>query len=205
MRRLNRPDAPICLNRYKHGRDNWRDVSYDHRHDIWLKLDEMQGHRCAYCENSIGEDAHIEHFRQRGRYPQGTFDWTNLFGSCGREDSCGKHKDKLSDYSHTDLIKMDVENPEDFLLFLSDGSVVERSGLNSDKFHKARETIRVFNLMSLRHIRKRHIVGYLQDAEDFLQMASEFDEKEWRPLLEEKLESIKCLPFSTAIKHILEV
>jgi hypothetical protein len=83
--------------------------------------------------------------------------------------------------------------------------VVEREGLEPAKLQKAKETIRVFNLKSLRQIRESNIVGYLQTAEEFLQMANEFDEKEWRPVLEEELNRIKNLPFSTAIKHILEV
>ncbi|MDF5828215.1 TIGR02646 family protein [Pseudomonas aeruginosa] len=49
------------------------------RSGIWAKLDTMQGQRCAYCEALMSEtNRHIEHFRQRGRYPQGTFDWSNL-------------------------------------------------------------------------------------------------------------------------------
>jgi uncharacterized protein (TIGR02646 family) len=52
----------------------------------------MQGQRCAYCECDISiADKHIEHFVQRSRDVRKTFEWSNLFGSCKRSDSCGDH------------------------------------------------------------------------------------------------------------------
>ncbi|PWQ96582.1 retron Ec78 anti-phage system effector HNH endonuclease PtuB [Leucothrix pacifica] len=209
MHKLNRPIPPACLSQYQHGLDNWRAVTPAHKTEIWLKLDEMQQQRCAYCECAIktnreNSNSHIEHFRQRRSYPQGTFLWSNLFGSCNREDSCGKHKDDLPPYDHQDLIKMDVEDPETFLEFLADGNVVPAKGLNPDDKHRAEETIRIFNLNgSLRQIRETAIKGYIQTAEELASYAEEFDEDEWLPLLQEELDSIKSLPFTTAIKHTL--
>ncbi|MBF0411220.1 MAG: hypothetical protein HQK70_00740 [Desulfamplus sp.] len=52
-------------------------------------------------------------------------------------------------------------------------------------------------------MRRAAVKDYLQTAEAFAEMALEFDEEEWRPLLEKELETIKKLPFSTAIRHIL--
>ena len=122
MHKLNRPIPPLCLNQFSHGRDNWGDVMPDNKAEIWRRIDDMQQKRCAYCEIDIRTDrgnnnAHIEHFRQRNNYPQGTFQWANIFGSCNRQDSCGKHKDGLSEYNHQDLIKLDTEDPEQFLAF----------------------------------------------------------------------------------------
>ena len=116
MHKLYRPIPPNCLSQYKHGRDNWGAVTSDHKSEIWLQLDVMQLHRCAYCESEIKTDkensnSHIEHLRQRGRYPQGTFVWSNIFGSCNRQDSCGKYKDDLSPYNHQDLIKNGYGRP----------------------------------------------------------------------------------------------
>lgn len=131
MHKLQRGVAPACLARYKHGRDQWsRDVpTVGERTDIWNKLEQMQGARCAYCEAGIiTGPRHIEHFRQRDRYPQGTFDWTNLFGSCDRGESCGKHKDKCG-YTPVDLIKPDVDEPDDYFVFVSDGTIAPRAGL----------------------------------------------------------------------------
>ena len=211
MHKLVRPIPPICLSQYQHGRDYWGCVTPDHKSEIWLKLDEMQQYRCAYCEaeiitNRANSNSHIEHLRQRraNSYPQGTFLWSNLFGSCNRQDSCGKHKDELPPYSYQDLIKMDDEDPEAFLEFLSDGNVVPVQGLNLRDKHRAEETIRVFNLNgALRQIRESAVKGYMQTAEELASYAAEFDEADWLPLLQDELDKIKDLPFMTAIKHTL--
>lgn len=211
MHKLNRPIPPACLSRYQHGQNNWRQVTAEDKTEIWLKIDEMQQYRCAYCEATIktakgNRDAHIEHFRQkrRGCYPQGTFQWSNLFGSCDSTDSCGKFKDNLPPYNFQDLIKMDQDDPEDYLIFLPDGNVEPKKGLHPNPKKMAVETIRIFNLNGpLRKIRESEVKGYIQTAEFLTEMAEEFEEKDWLPLLQDELNSIKGLPFETAIRHIL--
>ena len=207
MHKLTRPTQPACLSRYKHGRDNWNKVSTKHKDEIWLKICKMQQHRCAYCETGINKNkkdgnCHIEHFRQKGRYPQGTFLWINMFGSC---DSCGKHKDSSQVvYCHRDLIKADEEDPEIFLAFAYDGNVAPTKGLTPTNLKRAEETIRVFNLNGpLRKIRETTLKGYRHTAEEFVQYAIEFDKDDWRPILQKELDRIEYLPFATAIKHTL--
>lgn len=212
MHKLDRPTAPSCLKNYQHGQHNWGHVSHDDKNEIWQQLDIMQQKRCAYCEatlenNNGDRKAHIEHLRQRDRYPQGTFQWQNLFGSCNRQHSCGNYKDKLPPYNHKDIIKMDEENPEDFFLFITDGTIAINSNLSEQDTRRAQETLRIFNLDSthgsLRQMRASAIQGYIQTAEELLQLAEEFDTEDWDYLLEEELEQIKLLPFATAIKHTL--
>lgn len=208
MHKLHRdPVAPTGLANYRSGRDPWGQQSpnFQERQEIWTKLNAMQGHRCAYCEAAIKEgERHIEHFRQRGRYSQGTFAWDNLFGSCNRQGSCGDFKDKCGHYSHSDLIKPDIEDPESFLIFSQHGSVTPRSGLNAANQQRAKETIRILNLNgALRQIRQKEVAGYVQTAEEFAEIASHFPESEWLPLLNAELTAISHLPFATAIKHVL--
>lgn len=208
MHQLVRQQAQLpCLARYRHGRDQWSYTTPTQveRGVIWDELNAMQGHRCAYCEGSLTEsNRHIEHFRQRDRYPQGTFDWTNLFGSCDREESCGKHKDKCGAYPPGDLIKCDVEDPERFLVFTPNGNVSARAGLSPTDAHRANETIRIFNLNGvLKHIRKAEVAGYIQTAEDFATMATFSEEHEWLPMLQEEVNNTSHLPYATAIKHVL--
>lgn len=209
MHKLVRPLPPTCLRLYQYGQDNWGSVTPDHKSEIWHKLDEMQQHRCAYCEAAIKTESsksnsHIEHLRQRSQFPRGTFLWSNLFGSCNRQDSCGKYKDNLPPYRHQDIIKMDTEDPEAFLQFLADGNVVPINGLSQADKHRAEETIRIFNLNgALRQVRETTIKGYLQTAEELAGYAAEFDEADWLPLLQDELNQIKDLPFTTAIKHML--
>jgi len=210
MHQLKRPSVPACLARFRHGFDHWGDVSPTDKDEIWQQLNQMQQQRCAYCECSIASEkkAHIEHLRQRARYPQGTFEWGNLFGSCNHVDSCGKHKDACGAYKHQDLIKMDQEDPERFFMFVVDGTIAIRSGLSEDEVHRANETLRIFNLDAkhgrLRQMRQSAVQGYVQTAEYFAELALEFNESDWIPLLEQELETIQDQPFSTAINHALE-
>jgi len=213
MHKLQRGPAPACLGNYRHGRDQWSDMlptPTEKTDEIWPALEAMQGQRCAYCEDGISNGKrHIEHFRQRtsSRYPQGTFEWSNLFGSCDRLTSCGKHKDSCGTYNHQDLIKPDEEDPERFFLFVSDGTIQVRCGLAPSDVHRASETLRIFNLADkhgpLRYMRKRAVVGYLQSADEIRQIAESYPMEDWLPFLQEELASTAHLPFATAIKHTL--
>lgn len=205
MHKLERGKAPECLEKFKHGRNSWDEASSADRDEIWTALDAMQAQRCAYCEADISRGKkHIEHFRQRDRYPQGTFDWANLFGSCNRSDSCGKHKDNCGPYHYKDLIKPDEEDPEAYFMFVTDGSIIPRNG--KDK-HRAAETLRIFNLDHehgpLRQMRKKAVSGYLQTAEAIRELSETYPKEEWLPFLAEELARIMPLPFATAIKHAL--
>ena len=153
----------------------------------------------------MGETSrHIEHFRQRSRYPQGTFDWHNLFGSCNRTGTCGDHKDKCGVYPHQDLIKPDIEDPEVFLVFTPNGSVRARANLSPEAQHRAKETIRILALDgALSQIRRAEVAGYIQTAEFFIELAQDFPEEEWLPELLQEIQNTAHLPFATAIKHVL--
>jgi len=208
MHKLHRGDAPKCLAKYRHGLNNWGHLTHEDRTEIWQELDAMQGQRCAYCEDDISKGGkHIEHFRQKNRDPTKTFDWRNLFGSCTRENSCGKHKDRPSTYDPNDLIKPDEEDPEHYFLFVSDGTIAIRETLNSEERRRALATLRIFNLDSqhgpLRRMRQQAVQSYIQQAEEFQQMDTEYSKDEWMPLLQIELEAIRHLPFATAIKHAL--
>lgn len=206
MHKLQRGMAPACLANYQHGLHNWGNVGSADKASIWTELEAMQGQRCAYCEAGISNGRrHIEHFRQKGRDPAVAFLWSNLFGSCNRNDSCGKHKDnRCSVYPPADLIKPDVEDPEHYLVFAPNGSVSPRKSLSSADLHRASETIRIFNLDgALRQIRFREVAGYVQTAEEFATMANVFPEADWLPLLQQELSATAHLPFATVIKHVL--
>lgn len=206
MRKLNRGMAPACLGRYKHGQNNWNDVTSTDKQNIWLALDAMQGQRCAYCEVDIsGTARHIEHFRQKGRDPTQTFIWANLFGSCNCEDTCGKHKDDQPVYKPAVLIKPDVEDPEYFLHFHSGGTISIRSDISAIDKQRASETRRLFNLDhgALRWQRHSAAFGYLQTAEEIAELAA-VDPKLAAAYLANEIASTEHLPFATAIKHTLQ-
>jgi len=213
MHHLKRGPAPDCLANYQHGVHQWTNIipTCAEREQIRTALESMQGRRCAYCEGDLdvhGHGQHIEHFRQRGRYPQGTFDWENLFWSCVRENSCGKHKDKCEAYPPADLIKPDDEDPEHFFLFASNGTIAIRTAtLTAQEQHRAAKTLRIFNLDEthgpLRHMRQAHCAGYIQTGEELQTIALTWPPEDWLPFLADELAQTSHLPFSTAIKHTL--
>jgi uncharacterized protein (TIGR02646 family) len=211
MHLLNRGPAPACLANYQPGVHQWTNITptQQERDDIKTALEAMQGRRCAYCECDLdGYGQHIEHFRQRDRYPQGTFAWDNLFWSCCRKGSCGDHKDKCGAYPHAVLIKPDADDPERFFLFASNGTIAIRTGtLTTHEQHRAAETLRIFNLDeqrgALRYMRQAHCAGYLQTADELRTISATWPLQDWLPFLEEEIARTSHLPFCTAIKHTL--
>lgn len=210
MHRLHRGDTPGCLANFQHGRDGWNALGFTEKEEIRNALKLMQGERCAYCECQLGSDnQHIEHFRQRSCYPQGTFAWDNLFWSYCQNDSCGKHKDSLTrTYDHRDLIKADVENPEHFFHFMSDGTISIRSGLSSADQKRAEETLRIFNLDPqhgrLRAMRRTAAAGYKDTGLAIAQLMEEgAAPAECLDFIMDELSTTSSLPFCTAIRHTL--
>lgn len=169
----------------------------------------MQGFRCAYCEASINDGcSHIEHFVPKSRDPRQTFEWPNLFWSCNRHDSCGRHKDhQVRHYNPADLIKPDVDDPNDYFVFIYDGTIRVRDDIEPVLKHRATETLRVLNLDAnngaLRHMRRMAVAGYLQNAETLWKLREQLAENEWNELLSEELESVQALPFIATIRHTL--
>ncbi len=202
--------APSCLSNYHHGRNTWESLSVTDRGQIRSSLETLQGKRCAYCECELADgNQHIEHFEQRSRQPQKTFDWSNLFWSCLAHDSCGTHKDSKSiknSYNPLDIIKPDIDDPEHFFRFHSDGTITIRPELTDHEKHRASETLRVFNLDPehgrLRARRKAAIAGYVTDACEITELI-ETDLEFGTEYLESELAAIIDLPFATAIKHVL--
>jgi uncharacterized protein (TIGR02646 family) len=212
MHLLNRdPISPSCLNGRSHPPNSWKAVYNEdaYKDEIWQKIESMQGKRCAYCENSFsGLQRHIDHFRPRSRFPQDTFNWFNLFGSCSAQNSCGNHKDAGTNlqpnYNPDDLIKPDVDDPAEYLMFSSDGSVTPKAGLLPVQIQKAQLTIDVFGLNgSLRQVRETVLIGYKETAEYFLvELRSQMPAEDWQSLYQDKLREIETQPFCTAIKQL---
>lgn len=201
-----RVSAPSCLDRYRQGLNPWGELARNESdyEEVTQALDNLQGTRCAYCESALGR-AHVDHFEQRSRVPQLTFMWANLFRSCMREDSCGRYKDRQS-YAPADLIKPDVDDPEHFFRFKSDGTIDVREGLTPAETKRAKETLRVLSLDEergpLRATRMNHIAGYVQTGLELLEMAAEFGD-DAQALIDGEVAQTAHLPFATAIKHVL--
>lgn len=209
MRKLDRINAtvPVCLANYQYGQHNWDDLTPDDRAQIRQCLEDMQGHRCAYCEGSLDIlGQHIEHFRRRGQghSPHLTFVWSNLYWSCDQQDSCGRYKDHdAGPYNVNELMDPSVDDPDRFFRFRSDGTISLRHGLDAADTHRAEETLRVFNLHAkwgrLRNMRKAAVSSYVSMVDN----AAGFSPDEMRQLFTDELAAAASLPFFTAIRHVL--
>lgn len=239
MRRLVRnPEVPDCLHKMERMREKartkgsspitWNDMSATDKAEVRARLADMQGQRCAYCESPVGAAPwHIEHFRpakggravdakkQRVTFPELTFAWPNLFGSCDRADSCGKHKDKSGGghqpYRPEELLNPCEDDPDRYFRFREDGRI-DVVATGEGEQHRARETLRVFNLdpngvsdsgKGLRAQRRRALASYrkmifpdLLDVRDF----SPDDQRSWT---EGELQSTATEPYSAVIRHFL--
>jgi uncharacterized protein (TIGR02646 family) len=201
--------APPCLGQYQHGTHNWGSVTPEHRQVVREHLEQLQGRRCAYCEGPLDLlGQHIEHLRRKHTFPHLTFVWDNLFWSCNQDGHCGCFKDRESGvYEPDDLIDPCLDDPEAFLRFSSDGRIRLVPGLSPDDQHRARETLRVFNLDHdrgpLRRMRESHCAGYVRTGAEIAELAAVSTPEEWLPFLDAEVQQTRHLPFATAIKHTL--
>lgn len=220
MHKLNRSRVPVpaCLDAPPAER-RYASLSGTEKEEIRAALFKMQGGSlCAYCERrTIPDprarspwDGHIEHFRKQADHGHMDLLWKNLFWSCLDEATCGKRKDKcdkhdgpFKKFAENDLIDPACEDPEAFLLFLSDGSLQPRDGLSPADKHRAEETIRIFGLSNspfLRKLREDAVRPYLGIL-DALRIAG--------PVLflaytQGELQRLDTVPFATPIKQFLE-
>jgi len=146
---------------------------------IWAELEAMQKSYCAYCEAKLKSDRHIDHFVARDYFGRDLangqkliFEWSNLFGSCGLKDCCAHYKDDADNpysiYDPTQLIKPDVDDPWNFLVFADSGFAEPREGLSASDYQRARLTINVFNLNHTRHVKQRE--NYFKSIKDHYEM-----------------------------------
>lgn len=219
MRKLHRGQTPNCLSKYRHGSDEWREISKNTQcsAEIWQQIEDMQGSFCAYCESHFNNKKHIEHFFRRRDLPQRTFDWTNLFGSCNEPSSCGGYKDNHAP-SSIDLSKVckpDENDPADYLLFVENGNVVPKEGLSTEDIQIAENTIQIFNLNgSTKLVGKRREAARreLESAKSYFEVANDYagsDDLDMKDLLENELKDnlarIEKEEHSVVLKQIWEL
>lgn len=210
MKRLHRGPAPGILKGLKVGTHKWGTVPKQQIRDC---LEAMQGPLCAYCEGTRGAQPHIEHLWSRDAYSQRTFDWTNLFFSCSREDSCGRFKDhKAKAFYPGDLLDPCSDDPDEFFHFISDGHIDLRAGLTTNQQHRARETLRVFNLnldhhgsgRSLCAERRRVLEAYRSRDTGILEELETWPETDRRLYIDKEVAETRHQPFSSMIRHFFQ-
>ena len=205
MKKLNRHPSD-CLDGLAPGKNDWMEAPKD---KIWVELDKMQNGFCAYCECRL-KRKHIEHFKTRTAHTKETFNWDNLFGSCGDStqrggwNRCGIYKDNgAGKYNIEEIIKPDSDDPNNYLLFLTSGKVIARPELTGVPLQKAEETIRVFNLnkdTTLFNSRKSAVRAIKDEIDELYQMQEELGE-DWSTFLEDELKNVRGEEFQTALEH----
>ncbi len=204
--------TPACLSAPLDGR-RYRDLTGAEKEQIRTSLLNLQGNRCAYCERRTGEDrndGHIEHFRNQADHDDLTTTWENMYWSCKDEKTCGKHKDnctkstgRLARFNLNDLIDPGIDDPDRFLFFVDDGSVVPRTGIDAAAQRRAEETLRVFQLADSAYLKQLRIDAlrpYKSHVTQLMDLGGDFLVQ----YLERERTNIEQAPFSTAIRHYFE-
>ena len=215
MHRLNRNilAIPTCLTPTDPPR-RFTDLRGPDKVEVRDALLVVQQQRCAYCERRTGmapDDGHVEHFRNQAGHAHLETDWNNLFWSCNDEKTCGKHKDKCCrcppsskrSFDPADIIKPCTDDPEHFMIFVSDGTIAPRAGLNVAEQHRYSETLRVFQLADspfLRESRKDAVKPYIGALEALSQVGPGLV----RSYISGELATLDSAPFATATRHFLE-
>ncbi|HRJ60330.1 MAG TPA: TIGR02646 family protein [Azospirillaceae bacterium] len=230
MHKLDRPAvaAPTCLNNYDHRTQDWDDICQNCKGDVRQQLSLLQGRptsgqqiiglRCAYCENDIYHGGHIEHFRRKNRkigFPHLTFTWSNLFLSCDASQHCGHYKDRPGGpaYNPDLLVKPDIDDPDKFLYFHSNGEVRPREGLSPADHQRAEMTIEVFGLRNggLVGARKRAAKKYLKLVSELHEMLSaeqdegmrEYALDDLQKYCRDEITNTQWDAYATTIRHFL--
>lgn len=214
MHKLNRnPNQPACL--AANAGQPYGVLRTADKDQIRADLLTMQSKRCAYCERRTGDgrdDGHIEHFRSQATHPHLQTDWNNMFWSCKDEKSCGKHKDKCNVVGSTGkcrpfnadhVIDPCVDDPEEFMWFISNGTISPREGLSVENLHRYSETMRIFQLNEsplLRKSREDAVRPYIR-ALDALRVAGP---EVFRAYIKGELAMLDSTPFATAVRHFFE-
>ena len=212
MHKLDRTQTaePACLAGYDHRIHTWDDVKPEDKQQIRESLERFQDVRCAYCEGSVYDDGHIEHFRRKNQnhFPHLIFVWPNLFLSCGSMNHCGHYKDRpnADPYNPDELVKPDEQDPDHYFYFHSSGEIRQRFGISPENQSCASETIRVFNLNygSLMADRRRALRLYKQREPGILEDLMAFDESMRQVYITEEIHATRLQPHWTVIRHYFE-
>ncbi len=100
--------------------------------------------KCAYCESVLGGGARfeVEHYDTKASQPDLSFEWTNLFPTCGL---CNGFKGGKA--HNGALLKPDIDDGElHFWLNTANGEIQPRTGLDRNGKIRAEATIKLCGL-----------------------------------------------------------
>ena len=201
MHQFKRGDTPVDFTIIKRKYANWDSFIGSSAHiAIGDQLYEQQDHYCAYCEIYLHdkEDGFIEHLERQRDNSKRIFDWSNMFVSCRKHDSCGIYKDDhAGNFKLADIIDPSRENPSDFFQYDLQGNILPRKNLTDVQRKRAEETIRIFNLNCprLKSIRLKAV----EAVSFFLQNSIAPNQKQIKDYLEMLPNGIDCI----SVYHVL--
>jgi len=130
-------------------KDRYPRGKYNHR-EIKAALKEMYGACCCYCEGNVDPTSsqQVEHYRPKSKFPDLTFEWSNLHYCCPK---CNISKSDKWDEENPILNPVD-DVPEEHLFFdkyfvvfdkadIRAKNTVEQVGLNRDGLIEYRASI----------------------------------------------------------------
>jgi uncharacterized protein (TIGR02646 family) len=131
--------------------------SFGHKDTVTKCLQDEQYGLCAYTElrpDLVNLGTHVEHVQPKSRYPQRTFDFSNLvlcaladadLQGRAKADLFGGHA-KLSEYNADFFVSCLQNDCPRFFAYLSDGRVVAAANLSVNETQQAQYTIDLLNL-----------------------------------------------------------
>ncbi len=89
-------------------------LSKEPRDDIKEQIPKEQGYICCYCMSRISKsNMRIEHWQERGIYPNKQLNYDNLLGACHGNERKPRKKLTPEDEEHCDVIRGHIEKEED--------------------------------------------------------------------------------------------
>ena len=151
--------------------------SFGHKDTVTQCLWDEQYGLCAYTElrpDEAGFGTHIEHIQPKSRYPQRTFDFSNLvlcaladadLQSRTKADLFGGHA-KLSAYDPALFIACLHADCPRFFAYLSDGRIVPAIHLDARQTQQAQYTLDLLNLNAPYLVNQRK--NWLDELDSFI-------------------------------------
>jgi uncharacterized protein (TIGR02646 family) len=112
--------------------------------------------KCAYCESKIThvDYGHIEHYRPKSRFPEHTFEWSNLLLACGVCNGAGHKGDHFPEEAEGGpLIDPCSDDPAQHLTFRYDPAAKLASVYGTTSRGQVTETLLGLNRPELRALR----------------------------------------------------
>lgn len=169
MRTIVKGKAPACLKEAERRGMSWEEFVKNDRDgykQCRQQLNKEQQVVCAYSEVPLDDSrvtVHIDHFRKKSIYPELRFKWENLFAAIKDRPYGADYKDNIIDGNnhvvfYTNILSPVTPHLQNYFHYATNGVIEPSAGLSEENQHKAKETIRVFNLNASELVNRRQTI-----------------------------------------------